>query len=225
MHNNNIRFHPYRKATELLRAEPDPAVTHILVDIRMPEMSGTELCKLLRKKYSDQTRFVAITAHVFPQDQQELRSVGFDDVIAKPFREQDLLRLFGISTRKNSDPGSIPPDIDLSRLRQMTMGDEALFQSILTQFIDETKQDVELLGKFLEASKPDSAREIIHKLAGRLAQMGVSSLSAQLRELESGLVADNSLSSHKENIVDLKTQITALLGRFRTFSAEASSQG
>jgi signal transduction histidine kinase/CheY-like chemotaxis protein len=224
MRNNNIRFHPYRKATDLLRAEPDPAVTHILVDIRMPEMSGTELCKLLHKKYSDQTRFVAITAHVFPQDEQELRSVGFDDVIAKPFREQDLLTLFGISTRRNNDPGSTTPDIDLSRLRKMTMGDEALFQSILTQFIEETKQDVELLGKFLEGSKPDSAREIIHKLAGRLGQMGVSTLSSELRELESGLVADNSLSSHQENILVLTNQITALLDRFRTFSAEASSQ-
>jgi HPt (histidine-containing phosphotransfer) domain-containing protein len=132
--------------------------------------------------------------------------------------------LFGISTRRNNDPGSTTPDIDLSRLRKMTMGDEALFQSILTQFIEETKQDVELLGKFLEGSKPDSAREIIHKLAGRLGQMGVSTLSSELRELESGLVADNSLSSHQENILVLTNQITALLDRFRTFSAEASSQ-
>src|SRR5690606_32984801 len=69
---NNIDYVTYNDAGKLIHQEPDGDVTHILMDIRMPHINGIDLCHALRKKYSADTRFVALTAHVFAQEKQQL---------------------------------------------------------------------------------------------------------------------------------------------------------
>ncbi len=77
---NGISYITFNAATRLLDEKPDPDVTHILMDIRMPEINGIELCHELHKKYDSEIKFVALTAHVLPQERQELLDEGFDAV-------------------------------------------------------------------------------------------------------------------------------------------------
>jgi len=208
---NGIPHAAYSNAKELIQQEPDPDVTHILVDIRMPEISGIELCTLLRKKYSSSTRFVAVTAHVFPKDRQDLLDAGFDSVIAKPFREKELISLFGITAVVA--PGMENPEaqIDLSPLRRMTLGDEALFQSILQQFVEETENDLAELTDNLKENKAAPVREIIHKLAGRVSQIGVPVLAMKLRDIESELENGSPLDVLGPGILSAKALVEKLV--------------
>ena len=204
----------YSDARKLLDENPDPEVTHVLMDIRMPEINGVELCHELHKKYDPSTTFIALTAHVLPQERQELMNEGFDAILSKPFREQELLNLFNISTEGNGRPVETT-EVDLSTLRSMTLGDESLFQSILTQFIEETEHD---LGKLNEAMKGENAgpvREIVHKLAGRVGQMGMRALSKTLREIEVALVEGVELNALTENISCARTEVEKLTNTIR----------
>jgi two-component system cell cycle response regulator DivK len=65
----------------------------ILLDIRMPGMSGVDVSRLLRadSRFS-KTLIVAVTAHAMPQEHEEIRAAGFDDIIAKPCLPDELLR-------------------------------------------------------------------------------------------------------------------------------------
>ena len=184
---NGISYITFNAATRLLDEKPDPDVTHILMDIRMPEINGIELCHELHKKYDSEIKFVALTAHVLPQERQELLDEGFDAVLSKPFREQELLRLFNIIHTGNGK-GEEVAEVDLSMLRSMTLGDEALFQSIINQFIEETENDISNLNESLSGLNAITVREVVHKLAGRTGQMGMVSLSSTLKEIEVNLI-------------------------------------
>ncbi|MDH4088995.1 MAG: ATP-binding protein [Cyclobacteriaceae bacterium] len=221
---NNIPFTTYSDPKELIQQKPDPAVTHILVDIRMPDINGVELCKVLRKKYHADVKFIAVTAHVFPLDRQELLKSGFDEVISKPFRENELITLFVVPGDKGAAPKitSFSFNIDLSTLKQMTLGDDTLLQSIITQFIEETENDLHQLDECLGGGKPKPIREIIHKLAGRIGQIGVPALSIKLRDIESALENGTALSDLNESIVRAKNDVESLLMTFRIYPMEPS---
>jgi signal transduction histidine kinase/CheY-like chemotaxis protein len=203
---HEVNFTTYDEAQDLIDQQPDAAVSHILMDIRMPNINGVELCHALRKKYPSQTRFVALTAHVFPQERQQLLDEGFDVVLSKPFRERELLDVLDLDadTTETLDP-------NLSMLRLMTLGDEALFQSVLQQFIEETKRDVENLDQGLKHMRAEPVREIVHKLAGRIGQMGSSELSGTLRDIELQLADGAPLQDVLQQLLHAKDGVEGLL--------------
>jgi signal transduction histidine kinase/CheY-like chemotaxis protein/HPt (histidine-containing phosphotransfer) domain-containing protein len=213
---NAVEYITYNDAGKLIHQDADPEVTHILMDIRMPNINGIELCKVLRKKYSDQTTFVALTAHVFTQEKQQLLDEGFNSILSKPFREEELLQVLGITVREHevsADRDHVA--VDFSVLRKVTMGDEALFQSILQQFREETEADLQRLNDSLENPQPHVIREIVHKLAGRVGQMGASALSADLQDIENEIVEGTAISTLLEDIADAKEGVVKLIDSVR----------
>lgn len=212
---NEIRYITYDNAKKLINQKPDPEVTHILMDIRMPEINGVELCHALRKKYNSTTRFIALTAHVFSQDRQQLIDEGFDEVLNKPFREQELLNLFKAGAMESAGISVEADETDLTNLRLMTMGDESLFQSILTQFLEETESDLCQLTEHIKTMNPGPIREIVHKLAGRFGQVGIESLSVKLRNIETKMADGIPLYTLIEKIIAAKEETQKLLQRVR----------
>lgn len=64
----------------------------ILLDISMPGISGTEVCRRLRSDPAFAGLFiVAYTAHALPEQRVEILAAGFDDVLIKPINRQRLL--------------------------------------------------------------------------------------------------------------------------------------
>lgn len=75
----------------MARATP---VDLILMDIQMPELSGTEVMHILKNEPDWQpTPIVAITAHAMQSDERDLLAAGFDAYISKPVGFAELLEL------------------------------------------------------------------------------------------------------------------------------------
>jgi len=69
----------------------------VLLDISMPLVSGLELCQQLRRQASlKHLKIIAYTAHAVPHEVQLLRDAGFDQVLIKPIRSQDLFEAIQI---------------------------------------------------------------------------------------------------------------------------------
>jgi two-component system sensor histidine kinase EvgS len=65
----------------------------MLVDVRMPGMSGDQLASLLRAQPATaRIRLVGYTAHALPDEIASLRASGFDDVLIKPVLMADMAR-------------------------------------------------------------------------------------------------------------------------------------
>jgi signal transduction histidine kinase/ligand-binding sensor domain-containing protein/DNA-binding response OmpR family regulator len=84
---------------EYKRYQPDL----ILMDLRMPVMSGQEAMQEIRKlerdrKKSEQTPILAVTASVFKESRSDLIKLGFDEFISKPFSEEELFNLIEKTT-------------------------------------------------------------------------------------------------------------------------------
>ena len=105
----------------------------------------------------------------------------------------------------------------------MTFGDEALFQSIINQFIEETESDVIKLNESLSGLNAISVREIVHKMAGRTGQMGMLSLSATLKEIEVNLIDGAELTTMIEPISRANHAVEKVLNAIRNHAFAQSS--
>jgi CheY-like chemotaxis protein len=64
----------------------------VLLDISMPSVSGLQLCQQLRQNEDWQhLKIIAYTAHAMPQEIQMLEAAGFDKILLKPIRSEELL--------------------------------------------------------------------------------------------------------------------------------------
>ena len=223
---HQINYITYNDAGKLIHQEPDPDVTHILMDIRMPHINGIDLCHALRQKnYNPETKFIALTAHVFAQEKQQLLDEGFNSILSKPFREDELLHLFGLKAKDASNSADQPQSLlDLSMLRKITMGDESLFQSILQQFHEETETDLHRLTENLKLPTLDASkiREIVHKLAGRVGQMGAHVLSAHFHEIENAIVEGKPIESFRDKLEQSRNELTKLMEEIKTQAMQRS---
>ncbi|MFC2102424.1 response regulator [Bacteroidota bacterium] len=64
----------------------------ILLDIQMPLISGYALIELFKKRYPT-IPVMAVTAFGMIGELEKCLSLGFDEYLAKPFDEQDLIAL------------------------------------------------------------------------------------------------------------------------------------
>jgi signal transduction histidine kinase/DNA-binding NarL/FixJ family response regulator len=215
---NNVEFVTFSHALTLLQQPADPAVTHIFLDIRMPEINGIELCRALRKIYRTSTRFIALTAHVLPEERENLLAEGFDAVLAKPFHESELLNIIGITPRKKESIAEELPNLSL--LKNMTMGDEVLFQSIITQFIEETLDDLIRMKESLSDENARALREVVHKMAGRFAQLGMRSLAEKLHSLEKLLVAGATIAEVADETTPVMEKVDEMVIQIRLTAME-----
>ena len=90
-----------------------------LVDIRLPEMSGTDFIKELRKN-DITTPVLCMSAHDGDQDKIEAFCAGGDDYIVKPFTTTELaLRLYSLLRRSNPAKAA-PKQPDLLKFGKFT---------------------------------------------------------------------------------------------------------
>lgn len=182
----------------------EESVTHIFLDIRMPSINGVDLCHALKEKYLHPIHFIALTAHVLKEERETILDEGFDTILSKPFREAEMMDV--IFKRRHKGKNQFPTP-DLTALRQMTLNDEALFQSVLSQFVDETSEDLRALKDTLSASDEKRVREVVHRLSGRLSQIGLTDLGKQWYAVESALVSRQPL---EDLVTKIKTNIRSL---------------
>jgi DNA-binding response OmpR family regulator len=61
------------------------------MDIRMPVMDGLEAIRRIRASNDGaNTKIIALTAHALEEESRPIMTAGCDDLVRKPFREQEI---------------------------------------------------------------------------------------------------------------------------------------
>lgn len=83
--------------------ETDNPFDLLLLDVRMPQMSGLEVCERFRKKYGYQTPVIMLTALRTTDDIVMGLQAGADDYIAKPFKFMELVARIEAHIRRKAE--------------------------------------------------------------------------------------------------------------------------
>jgi len=78
------------EAVEICRDHPD--IDLILMDVQMPEMSGYEATRQIRK-FNNRVIIIAQTAYGLSGDREKAIESGCNDYIAKPVYKAELIEL------------------------------------------------------------------------------------------------------------------------------------
>jgi len=209
---NHIPYRCFTSPHELLAAKWDEEVKYLLLDIRMPEMSGIELCKLMRKQVPGDVMIYALTAQALPGESETVLDHGFNGLLMKPFRESELVAL--VSKNKPGEPDL--PQLNLKTIEKMTFGDPEQTAKILAQFAKDSLHDIKQLKAAITAEDAEKLSLITHRIAGRTAQAGSRELAEGFRLAEMQLTGKNELTpALTENILALaeKLHVLALAAR------------
>ncbi len=113
----------YDGQSALTAAAGSPTPDLVLLDLMLPDMSGTDVCRELRA--SDGTKDVPIVM-VTAKDDEIDRVVGFevgaDDYVAKPFSMRELLLRVKAILRRIEKPSAATPELAFGRLKVDSAG-------------------------------------------------------------------------------------------------------
>jgi len=182
---NGIVHSSFTLPRDVLAQQPPDDLKVVFMDMRMPQMNGAELCKLLREKIPSYVKIYALTAQALPEERSSILSHGFDGLLMKPFMESELLGMLlngQTVSGKREEHGNA--SIDLSALEKMAYGDKELIKKIIQRFEDDTSADLGQLKKAMEEDEISEVSLLLHRIAGRTAQIGAKDLAAKFRAEE-----------------------------------------
>ncbi|MEN1760607.1 PAS domain S-box protein [Anoxynatronum sibiricum] len=184
----------------------------VLMDIRMPGMSGLTAVRRIRQH--DQWRdlpVIAMTAEAMSGDREESLAAGMNDHVPKPIEPQQLYRtLLRWCLRKQSDiigeatedaslattamkvtdllPESLP-GIDVAEGLERFLGDREVFIQILEHVYEHRCKELNALRQAVDEENYTNVRFLTHRIKGMAGNISAYRLHETAQELEK-LLAD-----------------------------------
>jgi len=185
----------FQSPKEALNYPYDQKLSHIFTDMRMPEINGKNLYKKLREKYDSSVKIIAFTAQALPEERKDILSFGFDGLLLKPFKEADLLEALGVFADRNDSTITVDQDLisDLEGLDK---------EWIIKLFTNDTQKDLKELHNSFNSKNHDKSELLVHRMAGRTAQLGGEHIAFKLRKMEIDLRNGESLNLQQIKEID-----------------------
>lgn len=187
----------------------------ILMDIRMPVMSGIDATRAIRSREEPDARIpiIALTADVVSENRESYFEIGMDGCVAKPIDREELARSIGSVMRDAaaSAPRPAPPG---GSLAESTGGNESeaaaaaiydfeatvrrlgvpkeIIAPLLNRFIDGNRNAARQTEELVRDGKLEEARALLHNLKGVSGNLGAMAVSTSAAEIER-LIRDQNL--------------------------------
>jgi len=198
----------------------------ILMDVQMPVMGGFEATQNIRALEQDMgphIPIIAMTAHAMKGDREKCIASGMDDYITKPIEIELLRKILDKWTRNspsmandaseniveqviNEKSESIetvavvePEDApaDLSRLKELSAGDYAIFEKLINLFLNDADNHSKILSEAVTSGNSEGIETSAHRIKGGAGQIGANNLKDLASTLE-GMGRNDSLDKAQD---------------------------
>jgi two-component system, sensor histidine kinase len=165
----------------------------VLMDIQMPVMNGFDAAKAIRNEISKTLPVIALTANAIKGDNQKCLDAGMNDYIAKPFKEEDLLKMIAgmLKTKvsvKTKKAGSVKAEAssayDLSEIKKISRGNEGFVLKMLKMFVEQVPRHLDEMQEKFDNHQLVAVGEIAHRIKPTIDNMGIVSSKETIREIE-----------------------------------------
>lgn len=177
----------------------------IISDLQMPVMGGMEAVKWIRSHISKTQQIIALTANAFKEERERCLEAGFNDVLYKPFKKEDLIQAcIGYNNKEltvSSDAGNSPQIklYNLAPLTEMVDGNKEQVAYLIHQFLEETPRKLEKIYTALKEGKGKEIRRVVHYLSSSLHHLSVDGIYETIKNIEKSKL--NKLSKKQEQEV------------------------
>jgi CheY-like chemotaxis protein len=168
----------------IARFADDDKPSAILIDMKMPGLSGAKLAERLRNRVGAGVRILAMSAS------EPASTAHFDGFLRKPIDTAALANLLGLVAQSDglsataADPASIMDETVFSKLKSMMP--PAAVNEILEACIQDIRHKVPMMAVHLQAGEWMELRQAAHTIKGGSLMIGARQVSAIAAELESG---------------------------------------
>jgi CheY-like chemotaxis protein len=142
----------------------------LLLDVKMPGMSGYDTARFIRNEMGDRTlHIIAITAHAAEDEKQKCLDAGMNDFVSKPFEPRMLVeKILGVS-REEAKEKKLPPirnegPLNMSHLDEITHGDLEQKQQLVKIFLKITPAMLVELEKLFSEERYEEMKKLAHKI-------------------------------------------------------------
>ena len=181
------------EALDMIDQQP---IDLVLMDLEMPEMSGFETTKKLRQEpgQGQSVPIIALTAHAFPEKRREVIEVGMNDLLAKPYKPEQLYQVIAAWTGRTQDKEveTTTSNLDLAvydqqQAEKSTLGDKELehrLQENLSAILPAMRDNIQ---KATSDADYEELYNHVHKLAGSAGVCFAVALHASADDLQKKL--------------------------------------
>ena len=171
----------------------------IFMDIQMPRMNGYEAVDRLRRQ-GFRKPIIAVTASALPDERERCMSVGFDDILIKPFKRQDvekMLRVWPPGKSLSAVPVSTalsPPEayplsedqvFNPAEIKDAFLNNGEMIHSLLIRFIDRTREQIAVdIPCGMTAENWEEVRREAHTIKGSALTLTAKELGQTAARLE-----------------------------------------
>lgn len=201
---------------EGLNVLQEQEINLVLVDLQMPSMPGAQVASTIRKMDLD-LPVIAFTARVTEKQDFFLKK-GFDGVLHKPFKEEDVMQILrehvnGFETpieknqeEKDTEVTAPAPLIDdaffsFTNIQRFIGDDQETLLLFLENFTHVLRDAITQLDLAIQHKDVQMMGYYAHKLYPNIAQLGVKELPQRLRQIESDAKDNVEVEFLKDNVV------------------------
>jgi two-component system, sensor histidine kinase len=185
----------------------------ILMDIQMPEMDGLSALTALRSSGLD-IPVIALTANAVKEEMEKYLRCGFNAVLTKPFKREELIRLIQeLLLEESLKTLEIRPKINytLDGLLEISAGDVSFVDQLVETLIENLPVYADKLQEALATEDIETIRYVCHQLKPSLDLLKVAEAAEIVREIEVELKDKNELINLRRNVQDLLHILNALV--------------
>jgi PAS domain S-box-containing protein len=205
-----------RDGKEALAALAGATFDLVLMDVQMPEMSGTEATAVIRERERAQgghLPIIALTAHALTGDRERCLAAGADGYVAKPivpaelFKEIDL-----VLPRREAPPTRTKPTATFNDadLLARVGGSQELRREVIGLFLEDCPRLLEAVRRGLADGDAAAVNRTAHTLKGSAGNFGAQEVIALAPRLEA-TGRDGNLSAASALVSTLEAEISRLL--------------
>ncbi|AEE49532.1 ATP-binding protein [Haliscomenobacter hydrossis] len=196
----------------------------ILMDMQMPEMSGTEAARRIRE-FDDSLKrdlpIIALTASATPEEIEKALESGMDRHLGKPFKPHQLAQVMAETLGLKADVALEKKEIDriiqiqdtpldLSFLRDFTDGDVEQMQYFIQKFLHQCPLEIQKLEQALVEQDKKALFQTAHSFKPQLEFVGLKKAAALAQQLEQAALKEAPLTELSTLLSQLKETLNEL---------------